>query len=83
MTKAAAMTTTTTTDDDDDNDGGYGGRDGHHRMRKGRGHDNETIHNNKIGRKRWLQGRIGRRLWEVDRRGGGGSIEKEEESKER
>jgi hypothetical protein len=50
MTKAAAMTTTTTTDDDDDNDGGYGGWDGHHRMTKGRGHDNETIQNNKIGK---------------------------------
>ena len=35
-------------DDDDDNDGGYGGRDGHHRMRKGRRHDNGTTHNSKI-----------------------------------
>ena len=49
MTKAAAMTTTTTTDDDDDGDGGYSERDGQHRMRKGRRHDNETIHNNQIG----------------------------------
>jgi hypothetical protein len=30
-------------DDDNDDDGGYGGRDGHHRMRKGRGHDDKTI----------------------------------------
>jgi len=31
-------------DDDNDNndDGGCGGRDGHHRMRKGRGHDGRT-----------------------------------------
>jgi hypothetical protein len=42
-TKAAA---TTTTDDDNGNDGGYGGQDGQHRMRKGRQHDNKTIHNN-------------------------------------
>ena len=28
---------------DDDNDGGCGGRDGHRRMRKGRGHDDTTI----------------------------------------
>ena len=28
--------------DDDDDNGGCGGRDGHHRMRKGRGHDNRT-----------------------------------------
>jgi len=39
--------TMTMTDDDDNNNGGYSGRDGHHRMRKGRRHDNETIHNNK------------------------------------
>ena len=53
MTKAAATTTTTMTDDDDGNDdnGGYGGWDGHHQMRKGRQHDNETIHNNKIGKR--------------------------------
>ncbi len=50
-TKAAATTTMMTTDDDDDNDGGNGGRDGHLRMRKGRRHDNETIHNNKIGKR--------------------------------
>ncbi len=56
-TKAAATTMTTTTDDDgrrqtmmDDDDGGYGGKDGHHRMRKGIRHDNKTIHNNKIGK---------------------------------
>ena len=49
--KAAATAMTTTTDDDDDDDGRYGGRDGHHRMRKGRQHDNETIHNNKIGKR--------------------------------
>ena len=49
---------TTTTDDDDDDDGGYGERDGHHRMRKGRRHDNETIHNNKIG-KSALSSKIG------------------------
>ena len=30
-------------DNDNDDDGGYGVRDGHHRMRKGRGHDNTTI----------------------------------------
>jgi hypothetical protein len=29
-------------DDDNDGDGGCGGRDGHHRMRKGRGHDDRT-----------------------------------------
>ncbi len=31
-------------DDDDDNDdnSGCGGQDGHHRMRKGRGHDDRT-----------------------------------------
>jgi hypothetical protein len=29
--------------DDNDDDGGCGGRDGHHRMRKGRGHDDTTI----------------------------------------
>ena len=34
----------------DDDYGGYGGKDGHHRMRKGRRHDNKTIHNNKIGK---------------------------------
>ena len=52
MTKAVAvaMTTITATDDEDNKDGGYGGRDGH-RMRKGRRHDNETIHNNKIGKR--------------------------------
>jgi hypothetical protein len=50
-TKAAATTTTTMTDDDEDVDCGYSGRDGHHRMRKGRRHDNETIHNNKIGKR--------------------------------
>jgi hypothetical protein len=27
------------------------GRDGHHRMRKGRQHINKTIHNNKIGKR--------------------------------
>ncbi len=31
-------------DDDDDDNGRCGGRDGHHRMRKGRGHDNRTTH---------------------------------------
>jgi hypothetical protein len=33
-------------DDDNDDDGGCGGRDGHHRIRKGRGHNvrkNTTI----------------------------------------
>jgi len=30
-------------DDDNDDDGRCGGRDGHHRMRKGRGHDDTTI----------------------------------------
>jgi hypothetical protein len=29
-------------DNDNNNDGGCGGRDGHHRMRKGRGHDDRT-----------------------------------------
>jgi len=29
-------------DDDNDDDGGCGGRDGHHQMRKGRGHDERT-----------------------------------------
>ena len=29
-------------DDANDDDGGCGGRDGHHRMRKGRGHDDRT-----------------------------------------
>ena len=29
-------------DNDNDDDGGCCGRDGHHRMRKGRGHDNRT-----------------------------------------
>ncbi len=29
-------------DDENDDDGGCGGRDGHHRMRKGRGHDDRT-----------------------------------------
>jgi hypothetical protein len=33
---------------DDDNDGRYGGWDVHHRVRKGRRHDNGTTHNNKI-----------------------------------
>ncbi len=28
--------------DNNDDDGGCSGRDGHHRMRKGRGHDNRT-----------------------------------------
>ena len=28
--------------DDNDDDDGCGGRDGHHRMRKGRGHDDRT-----------------------------------------
>ena len=37
-------------DDDNDDNGGYGGRDGHHRMRKGRQHDNKTIHNIKLGK---------------------------------
>ena len=45
---AAAMTTMMMMDNDDDNDGRYSGRDGHHRMRKGRRHDNGTTHNNKI-----------------------------------
>jgi hypothetical protein len=35
------------------------------------------------GRKRWLRGGSGRQLWEVDGRGGGGSVEKEEELKKR
>jgi hypothetical protein len=30
-------------DDDDDDDGGCGGQDGHHRMGKGRGHNDTTI----------------------------------------
>jgi len=47
-TKATAMTMTTT-DDDDHDDGRYCGWDGHHRMRKGSQHKNETIHN-KIGK---------------------------------
>ena len=47
-TKAAATTTTTMTMTDDDNDGRYGGWDVHHRVRKGRRHDNGTTHNNKI-----------------------------------
>ena len=29
-------------DDDNDDDGGCDGQDGHHRMRKGRGHDDRT-----------------------------------------
>ena len=29
--------------DDNDDDGGCGGRDDHHQMRKGRGHDDTTI----------------------------------------
>ena len=29
-------------DDDNDDDGGCGGQDGHHRMRKVRGHDDRT-----------------------------------------
>jgi hypothetical protein len=29
-------------DDDNDNDGGCDWQDGHHRMRKGRGHDDRT-----------------------------------------
>jgi hypothetical protein len=29
-------------DDKNDDDGGCGGRDGHHRMRKGKGHDDRT-----------------------------------------
>ena len=29
-------------DDNNDDDGGCGGRDGHHRMRTGRGHDDRT-----------------------------------------
>ena len=29
-------------DDENDDDGGCGGQDGHHRMRKGRGHDDRT-----------------------------------------
>jgi hypothetical protein len=66
-TKAAATTTTTTTDDDDDDDGGYGGRDGQHRMRKGRRHDNETIHNNKIGKRYlgWEEEVASRRKWKT------------------
>ncbi len=32
---------------------------------------------------RWLRGGSGRQQWEVNGRGGSGSIEKEEESKER
>ena len=45
--------------DGDDNEGSghaydngrYGGWDGHHWMRKGRRHDNKTIHNNEIGKR--------------------------------
>ena len=37
--------------DNNDDNGGYGGRDGHHRTRKGRQHDNKTIHNIKIGKR--------------------------------
>jgi hypothetical protein len=41
-------------DDDNDDDGGYGGQDGHHRMRKGRGHDDKTIKiDHRSGGGRW------------------------------
>ena len=39
-------------DNDNDDDGRCGGRDGHHRMRKGRGHDDRTKHNNQIDHRR-------------------------------
>ena len=45
--KGSGLTTTMTTDNAINDDGGYSGRDGHHRMRKGRQHDNGTKHNNK------------------------------------
>jgi hypothetical protein len=39
---------------DNDNDGGCSGRDGHHRMRKGRGHNDTTIkRSQKRGGRRW------------------------------
>ena len=37
---------------DDDNNGGCGGCNGHHRMRKGRGIDDRTKHNNKVDHRR-------------------------------
>ncbi len=58
---------TTMDDDDNDNDCGYGGQDGHHRMRKGRRHDNETMHNNKIGKHSlgWEEEVTLRRKWKM------------------
>jgi len=37
---------------DDDDDGGCGGRGGHHRMRKGREHEDRPKHNNQIDHRR-------------------------------
>ncbi len=64
---AAATTTTTTTDGDNDEDGGYGGRDGRHQMKKGRRHDNETIHKNKIEKcyLGWEEEVASRRQWKT------------------
>ncbi len=78
MTKAAATTTATTADDI--NNDGYSGRDGHHRMRKGRRHDNGTTPLVRVGGRGGFEEEVGR-LWEVDGQGGGGSVEEEEESK--
>ena len=41
---AGGMTAMSNDDDDDDNDNdsGFGGRDGHHKMGKGRGHDDRS-----------------------------------------
>ena len=54
--------TTTATNDDDDNDdeddnddGGCGGRDGHHRMRKGRGHNDTTTSRCEGGGRGWIR----------------------------
>jgi hypothetical protein len=45
---------------DDDDDGRFSGWDGHHRMRKGRGHDDRTKHNNQIDHRRGGGRRWGR-----------------------
>ncbi len=66
-TQAAATTITTTVDDNNNNNGGYGGWGDHHRMRKGRGHDNGTTHNNKIDQRYlgWEEEVASRRMWKM------------------
>ena len=59
-TKESTTTKTMTMDDDNDDNGGYGGRDGHHWMRKGRRHDNGTTPLVRVGGRGGFEEEVGR-----------------------